>query len=257
MGITKKTHETTIFTFSHSSLSMMEQCPRKWFLRYMARHYFYQPQPWTDFGLLVHYVAELYRGEGGEHIKKLARKIAKEKNLKVHPDYIKKIPVALRNLKRYYDKFLAKAKYLKTEKEFRTDLTEYVDLVGLVDVLYKNEDDEWVIGDFKTSKQKGEHSKQLATYYWLMREMTGKKPKTLKCQVIYLSQDSMSEDIDDFVQEYVLDEEDIEACERRLQAGINVIANCGTDKNKWRKKPNKLCDYCIFKEYNLCNAIKE
>lgn len=257
MTKTKKTHDTTTFTLSHSSLSIIEQCPRKWYLRYIKGHYFDTPQPWSDFGLMAHEVGEKYRGEGIDRIKELARDAVKNRNLTIHDTYKHKVPVALKNIKRFYDKYLAKASKVSNEKEFRIDLTPYVDLVGLIDVLYKDEYGDWVVVDFKTSKSKSEHSRQLSLYYFLMSEITGKKPTTLKAQIVYLSLENLSEDIEEIVDEYVLDHDDIRACENRLQSGIDIIANCGCDDSKWRKKPSTLCNYCIFKEYNLCNAKKQ
>ena len=101
MSKTKKTHDTTTFTLSHSSLSIIEQCPRKWFLRYIKGYYFDTPQPWSDFGLMAHEVGEKYRGEGIDRIKELAKEAIKNKRLTIHDSYKHKVPVALRNIKRF------------------------------------------------------------------------------------------------------------------------------------------------------------
>ena len=255
--MTEKTYDTTLFTLSHSSMSIMEQCPRKWFLRYVEKRYIDEQQPWSDFGLLVHEVAELYRGEGGDRIKELARQISKEKNLEVHPDYKHKVPVALRNVKRYYDKYLANSQTVKPEQNFYTDLNETLDITGSLDVLFKGQDGHWIVTDYKTSKKKGEHSRQLAVYYFLMYLITGQKPKTLKCHIVYLSLDTLSEDIDDIVEEYVLDLEDLRFCEMRVQRSMDIIAHCAGERDLWRKKPSALCNYCEYKKPELCNAKKE
>lgn len=251
--MSKRTFDTTIFTLSHSSMSLIEKCPREWYLRYIAGHYLSIPQPWNDFGVLVHEVSELYKGEGKSKLIELAKSIIKEKKYDIPPKYLKKVPLALKNYKKFYDTYLANSPSVKKEKEFRTDLNPYIDLVGLVDILYKNSEGEWVIVDLKTSKNKGEHSNQLALYYFLMTLITGKKPKSIKAQIVYLSLDSESTDIDDIVEEYVLDHEDLEVIEGRIHNSMNVILNCGDDKKKWRKKPSALCNYCAYKDYGLCD----
>lgn len=259
----KNTFETTLFTFSHSGLSIMEKCPRKWFYRYIKGFYCSLKQPWTDFGLLVHTVAENYKGGGKEEVQSLIKKYMfyergikqGEKRWIIEGDYYKnRAQVAFKNLIQFYDAYLKNAKYLKFEKEFRGPITPYLDMTGKVDVLYKSEEDEWIIVDYKTSKQKSDHNIQLAFYFYLMNWCQNKNVKNLKCLVVYLGLESLSTDLDDIVEEYNLDLTDLEFNESRLQAGINRIANCGYDKNKWRKKPTKLCDFCEYKAIGLCSG---
>ena len=244
--MSKRSHDTTLFTLSHSSMSLLEKCPREWYLRYVAKYYLSIPQPWNDFGVLIHEVSELYKGEGKERLIELAKKLIKDNNYDIPPMYLKKV-------KKFHDTYLSGAQSVKKEKEFRTDLNPYIDLVGLVDILYKNSAGEWIIVDLKTSKNKGEHSDQLSLYYFLMTLITGKKPKTIKAQIVYLSLDSESTDLEDIVEEYILDYDDIECIERKIHKSMEVILNCGVDKKKWRKKPSALCNYCAYKEYGLCN----
>jgi len=252
--MSNKSHETTIFTLSHSSMSVLKKCPREWYLRYICGHYISIAQPWSDFGLLIHEVSELYRGEGKDKLIQLAKDVRKKHKYKIHEDYVPKVPLALKNYKKYYETHLENAKKIKREQEFRTDLNEYIDLVGFLDLLYLNEQDEWVVVDLKTSKKKGEHSEQLALYYFLMTILTGKKPKRLRAQIVYLSLDSGSTDVEDFVEEYVLEHDDLDMIEQKIFGCMEIIANCGTEKDKWRKKPSALCSYCAYKEYGLCNG---
>jgi len=251
--MTKRSFETTIFTLSHSSMSLLEKCPREWYLRYIAGHYLSIPQPWNDFGVLIHEVSERYNGEGKQKLIELAKSIIHENGYNIPPTYLKKVPLALKNFKKFYDIYLSKSTSIKREKEFRTDLNPYIDLVRLVDILYRNSAGEWVVVDLKTSKNKGEHSIQLSLYYFLMTLITGQKPKSIKAQIVYLSLESESTDIEDIVEDYVLDHDDLEAIEGRIHNSMNVITNCGDEKKKWRKKPSALCNYCAYKEYGLCN----
>jgi RecB family exonuclease len=235
-------------------MSILKKCPREWYLRYIAEHYLSIPQPWSDFGLLIHEVSELYRGEGKEKLIELTKQLIKKHKYKIHDDYLPKVPLALKNYKKYYDTYLASAKSIKREVEFRTDLNDYVDLVGLIDILYQSSEGEWVVVDLKTSKNKGDHSDQLALYYFLMSVITGKKPKKLRAQVVYLSMEDGSTDMEDVVEEYVLEHDDLKVIEQKITGCMEVMTNCGLEKEKWRKKPSALCNYCAYKEYGLCNA---
>lgn len=251
-----KTHDTTIFTLSHSSMSIIEKCPREWFYRYVQRYYFNNPQAWTDFGLTWHEVSELYRGEGTPRLKELVKQVMNKRGYKIHPEYRSKMKVACKNLKNYYDVYLKGAKLVKFEKKFYTDLNEYIDLVGLIDILYQNEAGEWVVVDLKTSKQKGDHEEQLMLYYYLMYLITGKKPKRLRAQVVYLSLESHSTDLDDIVEEYVLEADDLNMIENRICSTMSKITNCGIEKEKYRKKPSALCNYCVYKQFGICDGEK-
>ena len=233
-------------------MAVMEQCKRKWYLRYIMKLYFDEQQPWSSFGLIIHEVAEKYKGEGIARLKELTQNLITNSGLIVHPDYRPKLPVALRNFKRFYDTYLADSQYIKPELSFYTDLTHELDITGALDVLYKDKSGEWVIVDYKTSKKKSEHSMQFAIYYYLLWRITGKKPTTIKCQIVYLSLESLSEDIDEFVDTFVLEHDDIRMCEMRIHRAKETIDYCGKDEEKWKQKPSALCNFCEYKKHGKC-----
>lgn len=246
----KKTHATTVFSFSHSGLDTMESCPRKWFLKYIRGYFPKVPIAATEFGKLLHKIGEDYTGGGILEARQLLD-LYKPKYT-IEPQYEEKINPAIALIIDFHGKYLSKAKVVRKEKEMRIALSDYIDLVGNLDVLYKNEEDEWVVVDYKTSKKKSDCSKQLAIYYFLMCAVSNQKPKKLRCQIVYLSLENPNQQ---YIDEYVLTQEELDFCEGRLEAAMNRIVNLGIDEiENWRKKTGPLCNYCNFYITGYCNG---
>lgn len=246
----KKTHSTTIFSFSHSGVDCMEKCTREWYLKYIKKIYPKTIQPATQFGSFLHEIAENYRGNGIQEIRQLQDKF-KSKYV-INDVYEAKINLAVANFMNFYHDYLENASTIYREKEIRIALNEYVDLVGNIDCLYRNSNNEWVVVDYKTSKKVSDCSKQLSLYYFLMCAISKKKPKKLKCQIVYLALEDKSYPI---VDEYVLTQDELDFCESRLESAMNRLQNLGVEKmSAWRKKPGHLCNYCDYFLTGYCDG---
>jgi hypothetical protein len=248
----KKTHETTIFTLSHSSLETMIKCPYSWYLKYVELNYPEKQNDVTDFGNLCHKIAENYYGGGLPELRRLYREY--EKNYIISPEYKPKIGKAMQRLDVFYNAKLANSPKVYREKEFRIAIDPYIDVVGLVDVIYKDSNNEWVVVDYKSSKKFGNFFEQFAFYYYLISKVTGKTPDRFKFESVYFCAGNGFE-LKDFVKSYILEKEDIEISESRIQNGINTILKLDVDdKNKWKKKPSILCNWCDYKKAGICEG---
>ena len=136
-------------------------------------------------------------------------------------------------------------------------LIELFDFISKIDIFYNNCDGEWVVTDWKTSKDKKDHTKQLATYFYAIRKKTQKNIKRLKCHIVYLALENGEHDLEKVVEEYILEESDIDFLECRIESTINKIGNLGVDTEKWRKKCGPLCNHCDFKIEGHCDGISE
>ena len=207
-------------------------------------------KPATEFGKFLHEIAENYKGGGIIELREL-QNTYKDKYV-IDADYEEKINSAMSVFMDFYHKYLQSAKQIYREKEIRIALSEYVDLVGNIDCLYRNENDEWVVVDYKTSKKPSDCSKQLSLYYFLMCAISKTKPKKLRCQIVYLALNDSSYNT---VDEYVLTQEELDFCEYRLESAFNRITNLGIDDiTAWRKKPGPLCKYCDFYITGYCDG---
>ena len=242
----KKTHDSTIFTFSTSSLDALEKCPYSWYLRYIDQNYPEVQEPVTDFGNLVHEVGENYFGGGQDELKRLVKQF--EVKYILTPEFELKLPLALARIDAFYTAKLADSPKVFHEKEIRLALEGYedhIDVTGKIDVLYKDIN-EWVIADYKSSKKFGDFTKQFAFYYYLASKINKNIPETFKFQSVYLCAGSGIE-IKDFVKEIVLEKSDIEITESRIQFGIDKILKLGVDDvTKWKKCPSILCSWCKY-----------
>jgi RecB family exonuclease len=247
MQKTKTTHDTTVFTLSHSSLGAIEKCRYSWYLKYVEKKRVEKDNDVTDFGNLCHEIAENYFGGGQDEIKRLFN-LYNQKYI-LTQEYAAKLPLAFKRIEAFYNAKLANSSKVYHEKEFRIALSPYIDVTGKIDVLYRDEEENWCVVDYKTSKKTGDHTAQFAFYYYLISKVTGKTPKKLKFQGVYLCAGSGFE-IDDFVKEEILEADSIEDAENRIGNGINTILALDVDDvSKWKPCPSVLCSWC---EYQNC-----
>jgi hypothetical protein len=250
-----KTHETTTFTLSHSSMETMSKCLHSWYLKYIELNYPNVVNPVTAFGKFCHKIAEHYQGNGIEELRELYKKY--KDDYVITDEYKAKFPKAMKRLAIYYDKVLSKSLVpIKREKGFRLGLDEYIDVTGFIDVMYKNPENEWVIVDYKTSKKFGNYFEQFAFYYYLLWKQTGKRPKKLKFEAMYFCANEGYE-LKNFVQYYTLEEKDIDFSDERINNCLDTIVKLGvTDKEKWKKRPGPLCPWCDYFIAGICEGNK-
>ena len=114
-------------------------------------------------------------------------------------------------------------------------------IMGIVDVVVKDFEDNISIIDYKTSKRYGswlpeDYYRQLIIYSLLYYEETGVKPKFAGINWLRY---------DDMYMVHVTDEVLSEA--RTLIKGIHdELTERGTDEDKFNKVPQKLCKWCAF-----------
>lgn len=260
MSRRERSFDTTEFTLSFSSLESFSQCPRKWYLRYIKKIYPDIKQDHTEFGNLIHKIAEEYNGSGRKEIKRLFNKFKDDYDID-YKKYSKRIKLALNNLDTFFNVYLKTVKNILTEKEFRFPLNEIFDLTGKIDLMCKS-GNEWIIHDWKTSKNKKDQSKQLASYFfmlrWVAEKRSKKMPNKIRARIVYLCLESEEDDPDEFVDEYVIDLDDVEMIDNILKTTmrrINFIKQ--SDETKWRKKCGPLCDYCDYKKEGYCDGKED
>lgn len=247
----KKSHDTTVFTLSHSSLSTLNKCPREWYYRYIELLYPEVDKDASDFGSLCHEVAENYFGGGKPELKRLVRQFAKKYT--ITPYYRKKLTTAMLRLEAFYDARISMSSQVYREKEFKLAHDEYIDVVGKVDVLYKNAEGYWVVVDYKTSKRFDDFSTQFNFYYYLISKVTGKTPTKFYYESVYLCAGESNE-LKDYVKPGILEKDDLPLAENRLENGIYVILKNGPEKERWKKKTSPLCPYCDYYKAKICGG---
>jgi predicted RecB family nuclease len=251
MKKSKKSFDTTVFTLSHSSLETQEGCAFKWYLRYIELNFPKRDNEAADFGSLCHLIAENYFGGGQQELTRLFYEY--QEKFILTPKYEAKIPIALQRIERFYDAYLANSTKVYREKEFRYAYDEFIDVSGNIDVLYKM-GDKWVVADYKTNaEKKKDFSQQFWFYYYLISKVSGKVPKSLTFQCVYLIAGS-DKKLEDFVVTEELFPDSIDMAEGRIEAGINRILLRGVDKTKWKKNVTRLCDWCDYKKAGLCDG---
>ena len=251
MAKLKKTHDTTTFTFSHSSLDTLSKCAFEWYLKYIELNYPEKNNPVTDFGNLCHEIGENYFGGGRDETKRLCKEYAPK--YIITDEYRVKMPLAMARIEKFYEAKLAHSSKVFREKELRMALNPYVDITGKIDVLYKDEDESWTVVDYKTSKKFGDHEKQFAFYYYLLSKHANKVPEKMKFQGVYLCAGKGTE-ICDFVKNTVLDKSCMEITEDRIDFGMTTILTKDIfDKSKWQKNPTPLCNWCDYAKAGICD----
>ena len=179
-----------------------DECQKKYEFRYHLKMASPEPmQPYFTYGKYIHKIAEVYtEGKGKRAIEAIAKdvlegKIEVEKgkpNLPLDPDYKKKLPSHIRNLKTLTDKIGYDG---QLEWPFRFDLDPPNNLcaVGFIDRLIVRGDKYFVL-DYKTTK-KGYWRKnsntirqdlQLRFYARVVQKEFGAKAENIKGALYYL-----------------------------------------------------------------------
>lgn len=236
---------------SASSIQTLEQCPRKWFLRYIRKLY---PEVGekdaTEFGSFVHDVAEHYNGDGLEQMTKIAKEALGK--YKFNRDYKNKVKTAIKNLYIFYTKRFKNGE-LEKEQKYECHYRDNFFLTGKLDVLYFEEEGKVYILDWKTSKAEKDHSFQLAFYVFLLNFMKRINLKTVDCEVVYLCPDK--NDMELYVSPYTIDQDDVKSAVARFENLITQYKCLGVeDIEKWRKKTGPLCNWCDYYKSGDCTG---
>jgi len=242
--------------FSHSKLDVARQCMLKYKYKYVDKLKLKQEDmSASDFGSLVHEIAENYKGGGKEELLVLYHTLVPEK-YKLTDVYKAKVPLALKNVHAYWTSVLAAdCDKVQHEIDATIDINAEISLNGKID-LFIEKRGRYIIGDYKTSKSKeyANHTNQLATYMLILNKKYNIPYEKMDCEVIYLALDPitkkgkevLNEGYDNISKFYKLDESDVEFLVREIEM-INARINKSLDKNDWLSTPTKFnCTYCDF-----------
>jgi hypothetical protein len=239
------------FTLSHSSLDLLDKCPYSWYEKYIQKFYpEVEDNTASEFGGLFHEVAENYTGTGIEEVYALIKKFRYK--YVFNQEYEDKIPKAINSFLYFYNTHLKNAKKVYREKKITILLNEFLALTGSLDVLYQNDNNEWTIVDYKSSKKISDCSAQLSCYFYLLTAISGKAPDKINCQVVYLVAGNSEQDT---VQNYIIDSDDRQTFENKLWSAVTKISQLGVENvGVWKKKPGPLCPWCMYYKSDTCDG---
>lgn len=254
-------------TLSHSSISVMEKCQREYFLQYIEKVKVDDTFPHNAFGSMMHLICENYTGSGPEELQDLIKCFITDEKLKskyydfLDDTYKKKIKKALKVIYKWFDKRWKVTENYIAEKQVDIHDFDNVDgvaihLQGKLDGYY-NIKEKLFVTDFKSGKKKKNHAKQLGFYYLLLslveKDLNERK---VYGEIVNLSLDG-EYSYDELVEYIEIEEFDFIDAENRVEKAINLLKTNGITKDskeKWKKKPQKLCDWCKFKRSGDCNG---
>jgi putative RecB family exonuclease len=251
------------YSMSPSSCSSFKQCPLAFRFSYIDRLP-EPPSPWTSKGTLVHRALELLLDRpADERTPEAAQEdLARARvELAPHPDF-----ADLQLTEAEWEQFDRDASAL-VEKYFRledprtvkpiglelkleadlgaadTSTGARVRLRGIIDRLELDENGEFVVTDYKTGSVPSEffEAKSLTgvhMYALLCERMLGRRPA--RVQLYYLSKP-----------EAIIatpSDQSIRGVERRTTALYSAVRSA-CDRDDFRAKPGRLCDFCTFKPY--------
>ncbi len=163
----------------------------------------------------------------------------------------------------YYEKYspFNQSKVIGTEMMLTFDLNTDGDeknkksFRGIIDRLDKQDDETFVINDYKTNKQlptadDTEYREQLTLYGLWIRQKYGKYLKTIKAKLHFLHFDEFDErEITDEVLNPIV-EKYTKLIEEIEKAKVQYAESFNNDKNAFPTKANNFCKFCEYQ--NLC-----
>lgn len=248
---------------SYSSIETLYSCERKFFLRYVKCIPEPSDAPYFQWGSFLHYILQHLQTASSYEIKCIAKKVQTDPELR--EKYWNKIKgyyseddfrVAFYNIQRIARYFLTQYNIQREQtKEIKHFVkTKYISfsLKGIIDLMYITPSSEFVIADFKSSKSKSNHSKQLGFYYFLLTQLSD-IPKHLKpvgkIYYICFKQDNIQE-------HYELNEQTLQHTQQYIHKSINYITSkeqCIDNEQQWKQVscPSK-CLFCGYYK-KLCH----
>jgi RecB family exonuclease len=255
-------------TLSQSSIGTMEKCHHEYYLRYIEKIKVPHEAPYLAFGNMIHLIAENYTGSGQEELKELFNQFQTDEKLKkqywdkLDKDCRSKTIQALRHLylwmkdRRVLDKNYVPEKNLDFYNIDEVD-GKAIHLTGKLDGYYKYKNKTFIT-DFKTGKKLKNHSEQLGFYLYILfrlnKNILSDTEVVGEIVNVALDHDLPHENI---VEYYELEEFDIIRADNRVNKAISTLKRLGIkpeDKKNWKKKPQRLCDWCDYKKAGICNG---
>ena len=237
---------------SPSSVSTYEQCPRRWFYRYIRRLYpEVEESEFTEFGNLIHDIAENFKD--GCSLKEFKELVASRlKFYDLTEKYRMKLIPAVKNLYVYCNQKFGKDDVIDRERKVEFHYKGKFFLTGKIDVIHARGNKITII-DWKTSKAEKDHSFQLSFYKFLLEIIDLIHVDSLECEIVYLCAEEKEELL--YVSKYTIEKDDVLSAISRIEGLIKAYEKLGdTDINKWRKKTGPLCNYCDYYKSKNCDG---
>ena len=244
--------KTQHIKLSPSSVSTYEQCPRRWFFRYIKRLYPEVEEPeFTEFGNLVHDIAENFKD--GCTLKEFKELVTEKlKFYELTDKYRLKLIPAIKNLFIYCTQNFKKDDVVDRERKVEFHYKGKFFLTGKIDVIHARGNKIKVI-DWKTSKAEKDHSFQLSFYKFLLEIIDLVKVDSLEAEIVYLCAEQKDELL--YVSKYTIEKDDVMSAISRIEALMAAYDRLGTeDIEKWRKKTGPLCKYCDYYKSKDCDG---
>lgn len=246
--------------YSHSSLDVARSCMKKFKYKYIDHIKMPEDKEASDFGSVIHAIAEHYKGGGKEELLKLYHEQVPSKYT-ITDKYKKKIPLGLKNVHEYWKQLQSdEIQTIQHEENCEIELNQEIKLVGKIDIVITYSNNKIKIVDYKTSKSKeyANHTNQLAMYMLLLNRKYGIKYEDMDCEIIYLSLDPetkkgkqvLNEGYENISKIYKLDSTDVDMLMAEIDS-IHKTIQRSIETGKWRAKPDSFtCKYCQFN--SLC-----
>jgi RecB family exonuclease len=222
----------------------------------------------SDFGNIIHGIAENYTGNGKEEILRIYKHLLKAYNIKIeNEDYKKRLPLAFKNVHACWKAHL---KHTKQENCFQEDditvsVNESYGLNGKIDLIVLQDDGMVRIIDYKTSKSTkyAKFENQLATYMYLVHRKYEIPYEKMICEIDYLALMPEEKDgtpvintgYDNISKICPVDESDVCVLLEEIEHIHHRILR-SEKKNTWRASPTWFnCNFCPFN--SLCEDRHE
>jgi RecB family exonuclease len=232
--------------YSYSKIECFEQCPYKFKLQYIDKHKVPSENIHLERGTLFHHLLEHTTPNKNYKIPEYTSKILSESEIKeVYDKYNKftiqpifqrilNLPAIGKEIEFGLDKKLEPCSYYSENCVIR----------GKIDHLCINEDNVFFIVDWKTGKIKSKeyipYANQLMLYaIWAFKALG--KEKVIG-NFVYVEHDSS-------FHEYVFEKQYLPEYSKAFGQKISKIEKT----ENFEKNINKLCDYCDYKKYGICN----
>ena len=238
-----------IIKLSASSMKTFDQCPKKYYYNYIARE---PRKEWAHFklGNFCHKVLENFHNI---HLKRPDIPLAKLMSMaftearkdEEFQDMPEKMLVEAKELIKDYLVFVSSngmPNVKGVEKKFNIKITDDILIRGFLDRVDLDEDGQYHIVDYKTTKnvQYLDPFQLLIYGIWLKDQY--KDIDRFKGSYVLLRHKSAPKP-------YEFNLEDLEECKKKIIGFASKIRTCG-EEDKWTPLPSRLCQWCDF--MNIC-----